>query len=133
MADDTTRGLIKANWEHFIASVIFAVLFPLLPLVIEACLGEKLTDSSVLIGAIMYCSALSVVSNSVSTFGFGFVVSIILAMLFGITFYNGSAAPGYGREVAMLCIAGFGLAHIFQRYNQHVVLGQDFISFRSAK
>lgn len=72
--------MIAANWQHFLASILFAVVFPLLPLGIEATLGDELTDKSILISSIMYCTALALASSSVWVLGLGFVSSLILAV-----------------------------------------------------
>lgn len=129
---DGRAGVIAANWQHFLASILFAVLFPLLPLGIEATLGDELTDKSILISSIMYCTALALASSSVWVLGLGFVSSLILAVCFGITFYNGEMAPPYANIVALICIGFFAASHILERYVAHVVRAKNFIDFRRA-
>lgn len=126
------HGIIKANWQHFLASVLFIILFPLLPVFLEALLGEELSDKTVLISAIMYCSSLAFVSKSVWVLVLGFVSSVFLSISFGITFYNGAQAPAYSPHLAWFCIVGFGLGHVFERYDMHVIKAQDFIDLWKA-
>ena len=125
-------GILKANWQHFLTGTLLTIAYPLLPLLVEYLLAEKVTDKTVLISAIMYCSALSVVSKSVWVFGLGFVASILLAIFFGITFYNGEQGPAYSARFAWVCIAIFAVCHMMERYNLHVIRGQNFIEFGKA-
>lgn len=122
--------VVSVNWQHFSASFICAVLFPLLPLGIEFFVSGSISDNSVLISSIMYCSAIALASDSVLVFVLGFLLSIILSMAFGITFYNNQTAPNGSHMLSLIAIAFFGLSHSLQRYNQHVVRGEDFIVFR---
>lgn len=122
--------VISVNWQHFSASFVCAVLFPLLPLAIELFVSGSISDNSVLISSIMYCSAIALASDSVLVFVLGFLLSIILSMAFGITFYNNQAAPSGSHTLSLIAIGFFGLSHSLQRYNQHVVRGEDFIVFR---
>ena len=126
----TEARLISVNWQHFSASFICAVLFPLLPLAIEFFVTGTVSDNSVLISSIMYCSAIALASDSVLVFVLGFLLSIILSMAFGITFYNNQAAPSGSHMLSLIAIGFFGFSHSLQRYNQHVVRGEDFIVFR---
>lgn len=122
-------GILKTNVQHFLACVLLTILYPLLPLAVELMLAEKVTDKTVLISAIMYCSALAVVSKSVWVFGLGFVASIVLAIFFGITFYNGEQGPANSASFGWICIAFFAACNIFERYDIHITRGQNFIDF----
>lgn|GEM_PF-6475066 len=124
-----TFGILKTNWQHFLASVLLSIAYPLLPLLVEYMLAERVTDKTVLISAIMYCSALAVVSRSVWVFGLGFVASILLAIFFGITFYNGEHGPAYSASFGWACVVFFAACHMIERYSLHVIRGQNFISF----
>jgi hypothetical protein len=122
-------SLRSKNWQHFVGAVVLAIMFPLLPLALEWGLSDKVTDKTVLISAIMYCSALFVVSRSVVIFALGFVASILLSVLFGITFYNGEQGPANSSTLSYICIVFFAIAHMFRCYDTHVVRGQNFIEF----
>jgi hypothetical protein len=126
-------GILKTNWQHFLAAGLLTICYPLLPLFVEYMLADRVTDKTVLITAIMYCSALAVVSRSVWVFGLGFVASILLAIFFGITFYNAEHGPAHSASFGWFCIAFFAICHIFERYDMHVVRGQNFIEFGKAK
>lgn len=95
-------------------------------------LANKVTDKTVLISAIMYCSGLAVVSRSVWVFGLGFVASIVLAIFFGITFYNNEQGPANSANFGWTCIVFFALCNIFERYDLHITRGQNFIDFGKA-
>jgi hypothetical protein len=112
-----------------LASVLLTACYPLLPLFVEYLLADKITDKTVLISAIMYCSALAVSSRSVWVFGLGFVASILLAVFFGISFYNDERGPANSATFGWLCVAFFALCHIVERYGVHVIRGQNFIDF----
>jgi hypothetical protein len=124
--------LVETNWQHFIASVLCSALFPLAPLAIEFFLSGSISDNSILISAVMYCSAIALTSESVLIFVLGFLVSIVFAMLFGITFYNDLHAPDGSHAVSLIAIAFFCAAQMMQGYNRHVVRAEDFISFAKA-
>jgi hypothetical protein len=124
--------LISANWQHFFAGFICSALFPLLPLIIEFGFSGTVTDNTILISAIMYCSAIALTSDSVLIFVLGFLVSIVFAMMFGITFYNNSNAPEGSHMASMFAMFFFGLSQCLQAYNRHVVRGENFISFAGA-
>ncbi len=122
--------LLKSkNWQHFMGAIVLTILFPLLPLALEWGLSDTVTDKTVLISAMMYCSALFVVSRSVAVFALGFVASILLSVLFGITFYNGERGPANSSTLSYLCIVFFAIAHIFRCYDTHIIRGQNFIEF----
>lgn len=129
----TKNGLLKTNWQHFLAATLLTICYPLLPLFVEMMLASKTTDKTVLISAIMYCSALAVVSRSVWVFGLGFVASILLAIFFGITFYNGEQGPANSANFGWLCIIFFAICHVLERYDRHVIRGDNFIVFGKSK
>lgn len=124
--------IIASNYQHFLANCVCSAIFPLLPLAIEWSLSGSISDNSVLISAVMYCSAISLTSESVLVFVLGFMVSIIFAMLFGITFYNNLHAPDGSHGASLIAIACFAVAQAMHAYNRHVVRGEDFISFNKA-
>lgn len=124
------KRIVSVNWQHFSASFVCAILFPLLPLAIELFVSGNISDKSVLISSIMYCSAISLASDSVFVFVLGFLLSIVLSMAFGITFYNNQIAPDGSHAISFIAIIFFGFSHGVQRYNQHVIRGEDFIIFR---
>jgi hypothetical protein len=123
------RLLRSKNWQHFIGAILLTIFFPLLPLALEWGLSDVVTDKTVLISAIMYCSALFVVSRSVVVFSLGFAASILLSVLFGITFYNGERGPANSSTLSYICIVFFAIAHMFRCYDTHIVRGQNFIEF----
>ena len=129
-AERREARVISINWQHFSASLVFAVLFPLMPLAIEFIFAGSISDNSILIASIMYCSAIALASDSVLVLALGFLAAIVLSIPFGITFYNNQIAPSGSQTLSLVCIGFFGLSHILQRYNQHVVRGEDFISLR---
>lgn len=111
------------------ASIVFAVAFPVAPLVLELSINGSISDQTMLISAIMYASAIAVQSSSVAVFAVGFVASLGLAVPYGISMAAGNVSPTV-YNLAVITMIVFAIAHTFQRYEQHVILREDFLSFK---
>lgn len=132
---------MRAGWEHFLASVLLSVIFPMLPLGIEFYRTWQISESSALIASVMYCSSIAIFSGNLVVLGLGIIVSVIMSVLFGasqvaiLAATNSSKVVADGNDtwVALFCILVFTLTHIVQRYNLHVVKGDNFLTFRDAR
>lgn len=135
MSNNSSKNIVATNWQHFCASILIAVLFPLGPLFLEVFLGSPISESTMLMAAIMYCSAFSVASNSVLIFAAGFIASIFLSIFFGLTVWaakHNLGDPVDGIWIGGGCMFFFAIVHCFQRYDTHVVKAQNFIDFGRA-
>jgi hypothetical protein len=88
---------ISTAWQNYGASIVFVVLLPLLPVILEWIIVGSLAEESLLITASIYAAAIAIVSNNRITFGIGLAIAIIEAALYGYVY--GSTAANDTRSV----------------------------------
>lgn len=91
--------------DNFLAAVVISCLLPVFPLGIELLITKSLSWNSLLIATLMYVIAASYVQSSALVLVLGGIVSISLAIIYGIEL--GRLA---GNTSAMQLVTSFGNA-----------------------
>ena len=81
---------LPLNWQHFLASIIFVVVFPLLPVLIEWWQSSYQVGSKTLtITVALWTIAVGVSSKQMFTFAVCVFISVIFAVVFGVAVSQG--------------------------------------------
>lgn len=126
-------GIISVSWQHFSASLILAVMFPLLPLGIELWTTETVSRTTLLIVSIMYTVSALISSRSVLMLTIGIVISILFSVQFGIVLSGEQTEKPLVTYACIVVIIVFGSVRMIDRYNAHIVRGEDFLSFNTVR
>lgn len=121
---------LSSNWEQFLLSVMFHLLMPLSPLLLEYCLrGEAATGSTTLVAA-LFALNLGCSSRSALAMGLGIVTAVTFGAMFGVTLSQTAEMPT-ARGFALLAITLTALIHAAERFNRHVNEGAFYFEFMS--
>lgn len=115
--------------QHFTVSVIVTVLFPLLPLIIEFKYGSFISEQSVLIASIMYCTAIALGSGSILVFVGGCITAIFLAIDYGSRLPTFTVPMEASLSFSAICMVLFAIAQVVKCFNSHVTQRQNFVYF----
>jgi len=116
-------------WENYFVSVIFHLLLPLFPLLIELWQLGKIGNRSIILAASMYTISIGASSRSRLMFGITVAVSLLYAFLYGISISGGSTSPGFAQTFSETGIIFVFITHALERYNRHVVERRPFWKF----
>ncbi len=118
----------SARVEEYLLCILFHMLLPFLPLVIEAAELRHIEPKTLLFFFSVYPLNLGVSSQSRLLFGMTVAISIVYATLFGavsgnITIASSAYTAGYGIVAAAMIL------HSYERYRHHVTNGVPFLKF----
>lgn len=115
--------------QHFVVGILVTVCFPLLPLFIEWKYGSFISEQSVMIASIMYCTAIALVSESVLVFVVGMFAAIVLSIDYGAKLPTFSIQAAAEFNLSTTCMVLFAFAQISRCYSLHVTQRQNFVYF----
>ena len=118
---------VPKEWQHFAASLAFAIALPLVPLAIEAWLKGTITCQSLTLGTAIYAVSVGVSSKNVMMLAATFLASIVFAVAFGVVIGGGSSEPRGCTSAAYISIAMISLIHAGERFNKHVANKEPFL------
>lgn len=111
------------NFNAFASSIVFCIVFPLLPLLIAWQFGHP-TRADVLLTAAIYPIGLFVQSKLSGLFAIGMLLSVFFSILVAMP-----ATDGEVETIAYDCIAVMSLMHLAERIDLHLVKKQKFFNF----
>ena len=111
--------------QHFIMSIVFVVLLPLLPLAIELWHSHMLSAKSLTISAAIYSITIGVYSSR-SVFAVSVLISVLFAAAFGIVLASPTSPLANCELASFVTICIISLTHSVERWNRHCKRGQPF-------
>jgi hypothetical protein len=120
---------LPEEWQHFILSVLYLTLLPLIPLALELWLKGKLSETSLTLVTAIFSVTIGASSNNRVLFGVGILLAIVFSSAFGVVL-NTAQPPNGTREACFVVLLLLSVFHIFERWNRHVVDGEKFWSFK---
>lgn len=121
--DDTSKRL-----NHFIMSVVFVVLLPLVPLVIELWHTGSLSARSLTISAAIYAVTTGATCG-LAVMGISIMVSLLFSVAFGVVLANPASELAHCENLAMFTIIAMGLVRAGNRWSRHYYSGQPFVEY----
>ena len=115
------------GWDEFGMAVVMHMLFPLVPLLLEFVLKQRLTAGTLTLSLAMYSFA---IANS-TRLKFSFSTFVLIGFIAGV-FYGVSEAkelPDSGHQAAWSALVLVFVAHALERFQRHVLRGELFLEF----
>nr|VFJ91758.1 MAG: hypothetical protein BECKH772A_GA0070896_1003417 [Candidatus Kentron sp. H]VFJ92971.1 MAG: hypothetical protein BECKH772B_GA0070898_1003617 [Candidatus Kentron sp. H]VFJ99581.1 MAG: hypothetical protein BECKH772C_GA0070978_1003317 [Candidatus Kentron sp. H] len=119
---------IPENWQSFLLSLLFHMLLPLLPLLIESWIRGTLGNHAITIVAAIYAMSISVSSKSRIFFGLYIFIGFMFSFAYGVTLVNEHALSNLA-QYAFISITFVFLTHAGERWNAHVIDGEPYWNF----
>lgn len=119
---------IPEEWQHFILSVLYISLLPLLPLGLELWLKGSLSETSLTLTTAIYSVTVGSSSKSRLVFGGGILVAIIFSSAFGVIL-GASKVPKGTMEACIVVIVLLTIFNLLDRWNHHMVDRKKFWDF----
>lgn len=116
------------NWESFILSLMFLLIFPLSPLGFELLFTGTVAAPTTQIAAAAFGLGIAASSRDKLIFGLGVSVGVVFAASYGNTVESGVISVTW-LVVTVVSLLAVGVPHVFERYNRHVVDKQPFPEF----
>lgn len=136
---------IPGNWQQLLLSILFQIVLPLIPLMIEQICTGKITQQSSTITAAIYTITTGISSKQVWQFGLSVVSSLVFSALFGFVIFIAQPQFADNPEILLaqknvvikfspfLGIALMSLLHGFERFNRHVADKEPYWHFFKEK
>jgi hypothetical protein len=116
---------ISERIGHFIASIIFVVLLPLVPLGIELWYSNKLSAQSLTISAAIYSITVGIYSGR-AVFAISVLISVLFSAAFGVVLAAPASALANCELASCVAIGGIAVTHSVVRLGRHCKQGQPF-------
>jgi len=111
--------LVEKYWQEYLLCVLFQLLFPVLPILLEQWITGGISGKSLMLTTAIYSISVGNSSHEKLLFGLAVVISIIFAVNFGIV--AGGSDPLYKSGLAAtVCIFFLFLISLFEKYAVHV-------------
>ena len=136
--EQNRRGAIGPRSKQadiFLASVLFYMMLPLLPIGIEFWItGGTVGEESTTLAAAMYAIAIGISSRSIGLFALGLTIGLSFAVVFG--FVVGSTEPSANqlgvegsvlldsRTAALIAMSFIFVMHLVERFQRHYLNGE---------
>ena len=131
---------IPEHWQQFLLCLLFHLLLPLTPIVIEYFTIGYIKTSTLTISAAMYAISVGTSSKSPLEFGTWIAGSIIFAVMFGVHSSNELriepaelnstlSAWNNSKTSAVIFMLMVLVIHGIARYNRHIIYRQPFWEF----
>jgi hypothetical protein len=118
------------SWQDFGLSVIFVIVFPLIPIFSEWWHTGAIQGPTLWLAGAMYAISIGVFSSSRLLFGLAVLASLVMASKYGFEVSalqsNLPQDSGLAPTLVMVVVAGL---HMGERYNIHVVDRRRFFEF----
>jgi len=120
---------IPSHVENFLLSLLFHMMLPLFPLVIEYWQNGAVKTETLTLLAALYAISIGVSSKSKIIFGLSVIISIVFSVAFGLSSSGTSALVNseFYASVSIVCIF---IMHAGERWNMHVVAKEPYWSFK---
>ena len=119
------------EYSDFTGSIIFYMIFPLLPLLFESInSGSHPTIQSLTITASIYSFSIGVSSRDKAIFCLGIFCGFILAYLYGKVSEPKVIIYTWYYVVTVILLAIIFIFHLIERFNKHVVECEPVFSFK---
>ncbi len=119
---------IPEHIQEYLLCILFHLLFPFLPLLVERIVLGHVEDKTLLLFLAVYPLSIGVSSRSRLLFGITVVICLIFSTLFGLA--SGKIEMSRtGSQIGYICLLAVMLIHACERYNRHVADRQPFWEF----
>ena len=123
---------LPEHYQSFFLSIIFSMVLPLLPLLLELLQTEVMSGKSLTLYASIYSVSIGAQTRSKLIFGIAIMGSIFFASLFGLAAGVTLSYTDY-RFLAIIYIILLSLIHCSERWNRHLFEKKPFLQFLSKK
>lgn len=106
-------------------SLIFLLVFPLLPLLFEFWVSGTVTEPSAIVVASMYAFSIAFATRLKFVFALALLIGVIFAMAFGAIVIRAQSLS-HALPLSILAILCFFGTHALERYKIHVLDGDPF-------
>jgi hypothetical protein len=118
---------LSNSWQNWLLSVLFHMLLPLLPILLELIFTNAISEQSITLAASMYTIEIGVSSRNRAIFGITIILSIIYAAIFG--FVAGAHTVEISKSFSFIGILSVFVMHLLERINRHVIEKEPFLEF----
>lgn len=125
MADGGRQA--ASPWQEYGLALLFQLVFPLVPLGIEAILKGNVSEPILTMAAAMYALSIGVASRQRLVFGMTIFIAFVEAVAFGVSSKSGEAPPGDAWSLTAIGLVS--IAYAAERYGIHVVKRAPFWEF----
>lgn len=133
MCDGTNRWRrvpdLPEEWQHFLLSLLYVSLLPLIPLVLEFWLKGNLSASSLTLATAIYSVTVGASSKNRLLFGVGILLAIVFSSVFGVVM-NATTPPKGTEEACFVVLALLTVFNVFDRWNRHMADHEKFWDFK---
>lgn len=120
---------LPEEWQHFLLSLLYVSILPLIPLVLEFWLKGSLTASSLTLTTAIYSVTVGASSKNRLLFGVGILLAFVFSSVFGVVM-NASAPPKGTEQACFVVLALLTVFNVFDRWNRHMVDREKFWDFK---
>jgi len=117
------------EWQHFILSLLYVSLLPLLPLGLELWLKGTLTDQSLTLTTAIYSVTVGASSKDRLLFGVGILFAIVFSSAFGVVL-KAPTPPDNTRAACFVVLTILTALNVTDRWNRHMVENEKFWDFK---
>jgi len=120
------KEIIPEHFDHFCASLVLVIFFPLLPLLLELVFFSAISLTSLFLSAAIYSVSIGVSSGFKTLFAISIAVSFIFSASFGFAIVTPGKIPAIVPTSAYVAIAFIVLTHSVERWEKHFVNKKKF-------
>ena len=125
----TIPGIPK-SCQDYLLSILYHLILPLLPLIIEYWITAEVKESSLMLVASLYSVSIGASSRNRLLFGISILIGILFAVAFGVL-SSGTAQLPHCKVFGYVCIISIFCIHALERYNMHIIEGLSYWRFYS--
>jgi hypothetical protein len=109
---------IPRHWQDFGLSILWVLVFPALPLLLELGFTGQVRPETLLLTGAIYPVSISASSSNPFLLGISLVISVLLAVAYGRATVG--AVPTWAMILSGFSIGLIFVIHGLERYNKHV-------------
>lgn len=114
--------VVKHPWQHYFGCIILHLFLPVLPLVLELIISNKISDASITLAVAIYAVSTGLASQNLAIFSMSLIISLIYTFLYGANAY----ALKYETELlgslyANYILVAIFLTHSIERFKRHII------------
>ncbi|WP_298873620.1 hypothetical protein [uncultured Bradyrhizobium sp.] len=120
--------------QAFFVSICAGVFFPLVPFFLEFILDDRLKPETIAVTAVVYVTAIGLVSRHQAILISGFLVTVICAVIYaGVeagllkTPEDHANLTKYGVQITVGAIVIYSICYAVERFGRHCVDGEPFL------
>ena len=119
---------ISQSYQDYLLSILYHLLLPLLPLIIEYWITSNVKESTLMLVASLYAVSIGASSRNRLLFGISILSGILFAVAFGVL-STGTIQLSYCKIFAYVSIFSTFIVHALERYNMHIIEGLSYWRF----